>query len=82
MITKKEMIAQLKSEYPVLKTGNDENGYTELSNDEYELTISNWADAELAKIAEEAEIEANAAAKAALLNRLGITEDEAKLLLA
>ena len=41
--------------------------------------------ARLAKIAEhqarQAEAEANAIAKAALLDRLGITEDEAKLLL-
>ena len=33
-------------------------------------------------LAQEAEVEANAAAKAALLERLGITEDEAKLLFA
>ena len=33
-------------------------------------------------LAEKAEAEAKAAAKAALLERLGITEDEAKLLLA
>jgi hypothetical protein len=35
-----------------------------------------------AKAKEEAELAAKAAAKAELLNRLGITEDEAKLLLA
>jgi hypothetical protein len=34
------------------------------------------------KTAEDAEAEAKAAQRAALLNRLGITEDEAKLLLA
>jgi hypothetical protein len=39
------------------------------------------ADAEKAKKAKEAELLANAQAKTALLERLGITEDEAKLLI-
>lgn len=82
MTTKKEIIAQLKSDFPTLKTGDDENGYIDLPIDEYEATISSWADVELAKIAAEAEAEAKAIAKAALLERLGITADEASLLLA
>jgi len=50
-----------------------------------EMTNAEYADYEAAKIAEaaqEAEAEAKAAQKAALLDRLGITEEEAKLLLA
>lgn len=40
------------------------------------------AEAEAARVAAEAEAATKAAAKAELLDRLGITEDEAKLLLA
>jgi hypothetical protein len=86
MITKNEMIDLLKIEFPTLRIGDEDNGYTELSIDDYEDTISKWADARLAKevrAAEaEAEAEAKAEAKAALLDRLGITAEEAALLLA
>jgi hypothetical protein len=80
-MTKEELITQFKSDYPTLKTGDDENGYINLSAKEYEEIISSWADVELAKIEAIAEAEANAIAKAALLDRLAITADEAKLLL-
>ncbi len=82
MTTKKQMIELLKAEFPTLRVGDDDSGYTELSPDEYEAKIAEWADARLAKEAKTAEAEAKAATKAALLERLGITEDEAKLLLA
>jgi hypothetical protein len=81
MTTKSEIIAGIKLENPTLKTGSDEDGYTELLKAEYDATISMWADDILAQLAAEAEAEANATAKAALLARLGITADEAKLLL-
>jgi hypothetical protein len=81
MTTKAEMIKQLKSEYPTLKSGDDERGYKDLSAADYEATISQWADSLVADNAK-AEAEAKAAAdKAALLVKLGITADEAKLLL-
>ena len=55
---------------------------------EVELTVEEIADLETARLAaedqrkaEEAEAAAKAEAKAALLDKLGITEDEAKLLL-
>ena len=81
MTTRAEKIAQFKVEYPTLKSGSDETGYTDLSADEYEATISQWADSQLA-IEAKAEAEAQAAIdKAALLERLGISADEAKLLL-
>lgn len=81
MTTKTEIIKQLKSEYPTLKSGNDEVGYEDLSPADYEATISKWADNLLADNAK-AEAEAKAAAdKAAILAKLGITADEAKLLL-
>jgi hypothetical protein len=82
MTTKQEIIDQLKAEFPTLKFGDDNKGYTNLTAEEYEATISEWADARLAKEAEAAEAEAKAAQKAALLERLGISEDEARLLLA
>jgi len=80
-MTKTQKIAELKSQYPVLTKGvNDE--IVELDAKEYEETIARWADVELAKEAEEAELIAKATAKADLLQRLGITADEAALLLA
>jgi hypothetical protein len=82
MKTKQEIIADLKSEFPTLRVGNDDDGYTDLSAEEYEATIAQWADGKLERIARETEAEAKAAQKAALLERLGITEDEARLLLA
>lgn len=82
MKTKSQIITELKSLHPSLKKGDDNSGYVELSDEEYDLTIAQWAENFLAKEAEIAEAEAKATAKAALLERLGITEAEAKLLLA
>ena len=80
-MTKNELIAQLKKDYPTIREGSDEQGYVELLPDEYEARIAQWADNMLAKQAEaQAKLDAENA-KAALLNRLGITADEAKLLL-
>jgi hypothetical protein len=81
MKTKLEIIEALKLEYPTLKTGSDENGYTVLTVAEYDATIESWADNQLADESKaQAETQA-ATAKAALLAKLGITADEAKLLL-
>jgi hypothetical protein len=82
MTTKNQVIQLLKKEFPTLRVGGDDVGYTELSVEEYEATIAQWADARLAKEAAATQAEAKAQAKAALLERLGITEDEARLLLA
>jgi hypothetical protein len=81
MTTKTEMIALLKAENPTLQIGNDVDGYTNLSKTDYDATIEQWADARLAKEAKLAQIEADATAKEALLEKLGITQAEAKLLL-
>jgi len=81
MTTKNEMIKSLKTEYPTLKTGNDQDGYTELSDKDYEAQIAEWAHVRLLKELVAIEAEAKATAKAELLERLGITADEAKLLL-
>jgi hypothetical protein len=93
MTTKTQKIAELKAQYPTLSKGIN-NQVVELNAEEYEALIAKWADIELANEAEEAaeaqkvvdreaqkqQDEADAIAKAALLERLGITEAEAKLL--
>jgi hypothetical protein len=79
-MTKTEKIAELKIKYPILKKGVNEK-IVELDTKEYEATIEKWADVELAQEAQQTEEKAMAAAKQALLDRLGITADEARLLL-
>lgn len=81
MTTKQEAIAALKKEYPTLKSGSDEQGYTDLSPADYEATIEGWADNQLANEALNAANEQAIKDKSALLAKLGITADEAKLLL-
>ena len=81
MTTKAEMVTILKAENPSLKVGSDETGYTDLTPADYEAQISEWADNRLAKEAEAAREVAEAKAKAFILAKLGITADEAKLLL-
>ena len=80
MKTKLELIENYKSIYPVLKKGSDEEGYVELDDKEYQATIEQWADDELAA----AEIKENyLAAKAAAqakLAALGLTTDDLKAL--
>jgi hypothetical protein len=80
-MSKATKIAELKTQYPTINVGSDEVGYTELNAKDYEATIEKWA---LAELELEAKAEAQAKAqtdRAALLTKLGITEDEAKLLL-
>jgi len=77
-----ELKQEFKKDYPTLKNGSDEVGYKELSVEEYETTISAWAENAYAEQQEQEAEAAKAAQKAALLDRLGITEEEAKLLLA
>ena len=77
-MTKAQIVTKLKAEYPTLKVGDDERGYTELSKAEYESIISQWADNELTSEAAAAKAESD---KAAILAKLGITAEEAVLLL-
>jgi hypothetical protein len=55
-----EMIEVIRAENPDgLRVGDDEHGYTDLSEADYEATIVNWATARLekqAKLAEQKEI--------------------------
>ena len=83
-MTKTQRIAALKLENPAL-TQQINGESVELNAEKYAQTIESWADAIIAKedaqAARDAKAEVDAIAKAALLNRLGITEDEAQLLL-
>ena len=85
MTTKAAAIAALKIAYPTLRSGSEEIGYTDLSSADYEAKIEAWADNQLADevkaAADEAAAEQAATDKAALLAKLGISADEAKLLL-
>jgi hypothetical protein len=78
MKTKLEIIAELKAQNPTLKSGNDEQGYEDLSPSDYEATIQGWAENQFVEQNAIAQTETE---KAALLAKLGITADEAKLLL-
>jgi hypothetical protein len=80
-MTKAEMIEIIKEENPTIRLGNDEQGYTELNEAEYTKQVSEWADARLAKLKKKDEEIQKAQAKTALLTKLGITADEAALLL-
>lgn len=76
MATKAEIIAAHKVQYPTLKVGSEETGYTDLEPAEYEAQISAWADNQLAQEAAE---KAAADEKAAILAKIGITEAELKI---
>jgi len=79
-MTKEQKIATLKSQYPTItKQINDE--IVEITGKDYQTLLSDWADVQLNREAKEAEAETKATAKSDVLDRLGITEDEAKLLL-
>jgi hypothetical protein len=77
-MTKAQIVARLKSEYPTLKTGDEERGYTELTAAEYDKTISQWADNELAAETARIEAETAKAAAEAKLSALGITAEDLK----
>jgi hypothetical protein len=78
---KDEIRTELLNEHTTLRRGSDETGYEDITGDEYQAIIESWAEAAYAKELEAQAAEAQAEAKAALLNRLGISADEAKLLL-
>ena len=81
MKTKAQIITELKAKNPSLRVGSEELGYTDLTDAEYEATILDWADNILSQLEAEALVTEKQAEKEALLAKLGITPDEAKLLL-
>ena len=83
MTTLNEMIEKLKAEYPTLRVGDEEQGYSQLNSTEYDAKIAEWAQARLAKQAKIAEAEAKAQAKATAeskLAALGLTTDDLRAL--
>jgi hypothetical protein len=78
-MTKNELIAQYKTDYPTLTKGVNDEILT-LDAQEYEATIAQWADNQIAK--EEAEKSAEAAKESAQakLAALGLTTDDLKAL--
>jgi hypothetical protein len=79
-MTKTKMIEQLKTQYPTLRSGSEETGYVDLTAEEYEATIAQWADNLLAAEAAETAAKAAKAAAEAKLTALGLTADDLKAL--
>jgi hypothetical protein len=79
-MTKAAKIAELKLQHPTISVGSAEVGYTQLSAEDYEATISHWADNLLAIEAVEAEAKATKEAAEAKLAALGLTPDDLKAL--
>ncbi len=80
MTTKQQLINQLKTDNP--KMISNVNGQEiELSAEEYDKAANAWAEMRLIQIAAEEAEATKIAEKTALLAKLGITADEAKLLL-
>lgn len=80
MTTLNEMIEIIKIENPVLKRGNDEDGYVELDKDEYAATIKSWAEARLDQETKEAKAQASKEIAIAKLAALGLDLDDLKSL--
>ena len=79
-MTKNEFIAQCKSENPkMFSTINGEQ--IELTGADYEAACEAWAEMRFQQLNTQAELDDKAIAKIALLSKLGITEEEAQLLL-
>lgn len=80
MTTKADLIAQCKAENS--KIIEVVNGVErEITGDEYEQVCANWAEMKLQQIAHEEQKAAQEKAKADLLSKLGLTAEEAAVLL-
>lgn len=81
MTTLNEMIEIIKAENPNgLRVGDDEQGYTDLTSEQYAEQITEWATNRLAKLTAQAEAEAAKIAATAKLAALGLTPDDLKAL--
>ena len=81
MTTKEQKITALKADFPTIRVGSEEIGYTELVGKDYENLIAEWADNAIAKEQAELDQAAKVTARLAILDKLGLTADEAALLL-
>jgi hypothetical protein len=83
MTNKQEIIESLKLQFPTLRVGDEDKGYTELSSEQYEAQILEWADAKIEADLKIAEAQAKATAKAAAqakLAALGLTVEDLQAL--
>jgi hypothetical protein len=78
-MTKEQKIAELKAQYPTLTYGINEEILT-MSPEEYEATVTSWAEAAIAKEQAAAEKTAAKEAAQAKLAALGLTTDDLKAL--
>ena len=80
MKSKEQFITEYKQQNPKLYKGiNDE--VFELTSEEYENACDEWAEIQFQIQQQAQEVIEKVAQKQALLERIGITEEEAKLLL-
>jgi len=80
MKTKQDIVIELKKQNPTI-VSNINGEEIKLTGDEYETAIQNAAQMKLEQLLKEEEDNAKEIARAALLSKLGITAEEAKLLL-
>ena len=80
MKTKNQLVQECKEANPIMiQTINGVE--IELTGADYDQACSDWADMKLAQLKVEADIATQTTAKTELLQKLGITADEANLLL-
>ena len=71
MTTLNQMIEIIRAENPNgLRIGDDDSGYTDLTADQYEAQIAEWAQNRLDKEAKQAEADAIAQAKLEAIDKL------------
>lgn len=80
MKTLNALVTELKTKNPTLRTGNEEAGYSDLSPEEYEATIAQWATNLFAAQENEAKALAAKASAEAKLVALGLTPEDLKAL--
>jgi hypothetical protein len=80
MKTKQDIVIELKKQNPTI-VSNINGEEIQLIGDEYEEAIQNVAQMKLEQLLKEEENKSKEVEKAALLDRLGITEEEARILL-
>ena len=81
MTTLNDMIKTIKAENPNgLRVGDDEQGYTDLTAEQYIQQVTEWATNRLAKLTAQQEAEAAKIAGIAKLAALGLTTDDLKAL--
>jgi hypothetical protein len=80
-MTKTQIISALKLEHPTIRVGSEETGYTELDETEYAEMINSWAENVIAREAEAAFEIDQEAARLAILEKLGVTDIELRVIL-